>query len=124
MTECSITLPFPVPLSSLTGNSASSGRKMTERYKAWRKEAGWLLKQQRPHKFKGEVEICIEIRPPDKRKRDGDNLVKSVFDLLTAHCVIRDDNLSIIAKHSVERVDDIDAPECRIVIRDREGDEA
>lgn len=121
MAECSISLPFPVPLSSLTGNSATRGRRMTDRYVSWRKEAGWMLKQQRPHKFKGEVEIAVFVRPPDRRKRDGDNLWKSILDLLTDHKVIADDNLFIIAKHSMERVDDVDAPECRVVIREREA---
>lgn len=118
MTECSISLPWPPTVNS--SHKTFNGKRLAERTRKWRDEAGWMLKQQRPHKFKGEVEIVIYLRPPDRRRRDGDNIEKALNDLLKAHRVIKDDSLDIIGDSRRVRVDDINAPECCVVIRDRQ----
>ena len=63
-------------------------------YDAWRKEAGWALRAQRPGRVEGLVEISIALgRPEDNRKRDLDNAAtKAIFDLLVAHQVIECDS--------------------------------
>ena len=40
----------------------------------------------------GPVAVMLECCPPDRKRRDLDNLPKSVFDALTKACVWRDDS--------------------------------
>jgi crossover junction endodeoxyribonuclease RusA len=109
-----ISLPFPPSANRLW--RAGRGRiYLAARYKAWQKEAGWLLQSQRPQKHDGPVSIKIELTPPDKRRRDPDNRVKPLLDLLTAHQVIKDDSTDIVRVISVE-LDTDGEPGARIEI--------
>jgi crossover junction endodeoxyribonuclease RusA len=91
-----VTLPMPPSTNSLFYNKAGKGRKKTERYRAWRNEAGWELVRQRPPRTSGPV--FVEIRLPDLPGRavDADNAAKAIFDLLVSHCVIDGDDKRIL----------------------------
>ncbi len=83
-------LPFPPSLNGLFNNTRR-GRAKTKAYDAWINAAGMGLMIQRPHKHEGAVSISIVANPPNSRKRDLDNLLKPVLDLLVRHQVIQDD---------------------------------
>jgi Holliday junction resolvase RusA-like endonuclease len=64
-----ITLPLPPSVNRLW----RAGRRRVYRsrqYEAWRTEAGWTLKHQRPPRITGHVQITIAVGRPDQRKRD------------------------------------------------------
>lgn len=84
-------LPFPPSVNALTFN-AKRGRAKTERYNKWLNAAGWELKRQKPGKVKGDYALWLYCERPDRRKRDIDNLVKPVSDLLVSHGVVEDDS--------------------------------
>jgi crossover junction endodeoxyribonuclease RusA len=44
------------------------------------------------YELEGDLRVEIEVFPPDKRKRDIDNLLKSLLDSLTHAQVWKDDN--------------------------------
>lgn len=54
-----------------------------------------------PNPMLEDLSVYISVCPPDKRKRDLDNLLKSIFDSLTHAGVWRDD--SQVVKFTVER---------------------
>lgn len=68
-------------------------RVKTKPYKAWRDEAGWMIASQGRRQMKGEVAVLIDVRKPDKRRRDIDNCVKAVLDLLVENGVIEEDSM-------------------------------
>lgn len=109
----SITLPFPTSLNANYGKH--NGSRLSERYKAWRDEAGYMLKAQRPKPVPGRVTVEIALVAPDRRVRDGDNLVKSVLDLLVKHGVIEEDNNRFVRKGSFEWLDT--GPACTVTVR-------
>lgn len=114
MTEVRIALPWPPSTNALY--VASGGRRFkSKEYNAWCREAGWTLLAQRPPKFKGPVEITIELCPPHSRRFDLDNRTKSTLDLLTTHQVISDDNDTVVRSVSVKRVSD--AAPCVVTVR-------
>lgn len=43
-------------------------------------------------KLVGDVEVCIHLYPPDKRRRDVDNVLKCLLDTLTAGELYNDDS--------------------------------
>ena len=51
--------------------------------------------------FAGDVEVCIVAHPPDKRRRDLDNLPKAILDSLEHAGVFEDD--SQVARLVIER---------------------
>jgi len=65
----------------------------TDAYTNWAIEAGWALKQQKYSKFTTPVSVELQVGPPDRRKRDLDNVQKATFDLLEHLGVIENDNL-------------------------------
>ena len=73
----------------------------TKAYDRWINAAGMELMCQRPEKHAGAVSISIVARPPDRRKRDLDNLMKATLDLLVRHQVIADDNTEFLTSLSI-----------------------
>lgn len=102
--DVTITLPFPISVNSAFRRY--NGKHLSARYRTWRDEAGWELKRQHPRKITGPVTAIILLRAPDRRKRDGDNLAKGIFDLLAKHRVIEDDNRFVVPEHSVKWIED------------------
>ena len=50
-----------------------------------------VRKKGAPPRFQNAIQIEIDAYPPDRRKRDSDNIVKATFDALTYSNVWRDD---------------------------------
>lgn len=87
-----VMLPWPVSTNALTKNI---GRKRadSERYKAWKAEAGQMIAQQRPKAVEGPYAATMLMSRKDNRKRDLSNHYKCVSDILVTHGVIEDDSL-------------------------------
>ena len=86
-----IHLPMP-PSTNRLWVRARKGMRKSDAYSAWLDEAGRHAKAQRPGRIDGPLQISIHAARPDKRKRDVDNVIKPVLDLLQAIGVIRDDS--------------------------------
>ena len=85
-------IPLPPPLSACFTNNGRGGRVKTRRYNAWLQLATAKTVPP-PPLIKGPVGVIIQVTPPDKRKRDLDNLLKATLDFLTKRPVIEDDSL-------------------------------
>jgi crossover junction endodeoxyribonuclease RusA len=60
----------------------------------------------KPDKFTGKIKILRDIYPPDKRRRDEDNIVKALNDTLMKANLIEDDSQIMVAtniKHDPEK---------------------
>lgn len=85
-------LPFPPSANRLW--RAARGRVYRSRaYVDWLTEAGLLAKAQRAGSINGPYKISITAARPDKRRRDLDNILKSISDLLKSIGAIEDDHL-------------------------------
>lgn len=113
-------LPFPVPLHALWLKHKGGGGIPTPRYQAYGREAWAMIAQQKPGKIKGPVSVAIRLVAPDKRKRDGDNLLKCLFDTLKRNGIIEDDNNRVVTRHSLEWA--LTGPACVILVQAREED--
>lgn len=83
-------IPLPPSANSIWRRSGTHMHKSTE-YTAWLKEAGWTAKAQKPRAVHGPYKLQVQAVRPDKRRRDLDNLIKPISDLLTSIGVIDDD---------------------------------
>ena len=61
-------------------------------YREWLEANLWLVKAQGRHPIKGKFSIIIQAVRPDKRKRDIDNIIKPLLDLITQAGLIEDDS--------------------------------
>jgi Holliday junction resolvase RusA-like endonuclease len=90
--------------------------------KAWLEEAVLLLRAARV-RFGGPVKVSMFLSPPDRRRRDGDNLEKAIMDALVKAGVIRDDSLWHVPKSCKELVG-----ECKgyvlLVVEEMSGDKS
>lgn len=86
-------LPYPPTVN--TYYTVARGRKiLSKKGRAYKKEAlGWLLEQNVPKGSEGAYSVMIYVRPPDKRRRDIDNLLKPLLDSLVDYGVIPDDSM-------------------------------
>jgi crossover junction endodeoxyribonuclease RusA len=65
----------------------------SKHYLAWENEAGWAIKEQAKGKrVAGPFAVQIDIVRPDKRRRDLDNTIKVILDLLKNLHVTDDDS--------------------------------
>ena len=69
---------------------AVNGRNiLSKKARAYKKEAGYFL---RACGYKGPIAVSIGCNPPDKRKRDLDNILKPLLDVMTENGVYEDDS--------------------------------
>lgn len=106
-----IDLPWPISANALTKN-VGKRRADSERYTAWKAEAGAELLKQRPKAVEGHYAAYMRMSRKDNRRRDLSNHYKCVSDLLVEHGVIEDDSLE--AKVTLEWSDKVD--QCEITI--------
>jgi crossover junction endodeoxyribonuclease RusA len=91
-----IRLPWP-PSVNHYWRSRGSRRFIAPMAKAWLDEAILLLRAARV-RFDGPVKVSMFLSPPDRRRRDGDNLEKAIMDSLVKAGVIEDDSLWHVPK--------------------------
>lgn len=87
-------LPFPPSVNSLyNGGMRSKRRFISSKYQDWIDVAGQRLAKQRVGKINGLTFVTYGFQRPDKRRRDVQNYLKAVTDLLVKRGIIEDDSL-------------------------------
>lgn len=116
-----VELPFPVPLSACFTNAKGRGRVPTARYEAWKQQAAWMIKTQKPkpEPIKGQVSVSVRLVAPDKRHRDAGNTDKAVLDAIVRAGLIEDDSNRYVRRVSYEWAA-TGAP-CTVLIQPYEG---
>ena len=90
-TAIELSLPFPPSVNALWRSNRGRVHK-SERYVKWLRDAGYIALSQHPGGIIGKYKISIQAKRPDKRRRDLDNLLKPLSDLLVSVGVIEDDS--------------------------------
>lgn len=90
MRAVEIHLPFPPSSNRLWRRSGTTIHKSSS-YANWLLNAGKVAMSQRPSGITGPYKISIQAKRPDKRKRDLDNIIKPISDLLQSVGVIEND---------------------------------
>jgi crossover junction endodeoxyribonuclease RusA len=87
----SIRLPWPPSVNAYY--TVWQGRKnVSKRGRAFKKSAlEDMLEQQPPKGLTSRLEVSIDAYPPDRRRRDIDNLLKPTLDILQTYGVFVDD---------------------------------
>lgn len=85
-----LTLPYP-PTSNHNTMAVRGRRISSPKYRAWREKAETAIKAQTPPHVAGGYYITYTVDRPDRRRRDVENLPKSLSDALQAAGVIADD---------------------------------
>lgn len=88
-----LTLPYPPTVNTYWRNV--SGRTLISRKgREYREAVGWAVRAAKAAPWPESARLCvaIEAQAPDKRRRDLDNLPKSVLDALTDAGVWADDS--------------------------------
>ena len=85
-------LPYPPSANRLWRRSGRTIHKSDE-YAQWLHDAGWRAREQRIQLLAvtGPYMLSISAARPDRRKRDLDNLIKPISDLLSSIGIIDDD---------------------------------
>ena len=97
-----IKLEFPYPPSANHAYSYVHGRPvLTQEARAYRHAVRKIIVNQQFKPLLGPIAIRIDINPPDNRRRDIDNCLKSLFDALQHAGAFWDDN-QIIVLHAIK----------------------
>jgi crossover junction endodeoxyribonuclease RusA len=96
----SVKLPWP-PSVNHYWKARGGGRFIAPRARAWLDGAVLLLRASGV-RFDGQVVVRMYLSPPDRRKRDGDNLEKAIMDALVKAGVIVDDSIEYVKKSCKE----------------------
>jgi crossover junction endodeoxyribonuclease RusA len=75
-------------------NIRGRGRIKTKKYRDWLTAMGGHLIDQKVLPITGPFAVLVGVTRPDRRKRDLDNMIKPILDLLTIHGLIDDDSLA------------------------------
>jgi len=96
-------LPWPPSLNTAYPSTKTGRRILSKKGRAYQKEVWALCAQQKIKMLRGTVSITIQAYPPDRRKRDLDNLFKMILDSLQKAFIIEEDSLVYhlaITKHA------------------------
>lgn len=63
-------------------------------YRSWIEAMVWAVRMQREPCISGSYALHVSVVRPDKRRRDIDNLLKPISDVLVAAGVVEDDSLA------------------------------
>lgn len=90
-------LPMPPSVNKLYANIPGKGRVKLDHYKKWINEASWMLiaerNRTRRHKMMtGKVAVQVDAYKPANKRRDLDNILKAICDLLKSTNTIEDDS--------------------------------
>ena len=85
-------LPYP-PSANHLWVRARHGMRKSSSYVTWLALAAIEARKQPFSRVEGQYKISIQAARPDKRRRDLDNLLKPISDLLTQIGAIADDSL-------------------------------
>ncbi len=106
--EQTFLLSVPPSTNALYMTDRKANRRFkTPKYTKWQTQAGWELMGQKPRPTQGDVTVEIRVAEEEvifkngSKKRDLDNMLKALLDLLVLHRVIEDDRY--IKKLSIER---------------------
>ena len=85
-------LPFPPSVNAMFLNNSGRGRGriVSPEYRAWKEQAAWELKAQRPAPV--DARCTVEIHLDDRRAGDADNRAKAVLDALVNAGVLAGDS--------------------------------
>jgi len=83
---------LPCSVNAMYRNVKGRGRVKSQRYNTWLNAVNWQVAAQKPEKVEGDIEVAIFCKKPDRRKRDVDNCIKAVLDLLVSNSLIEDDS--------------------------------
>ena len=93
MASYSITLPYPPSINHYYCRTRFGGMAIAKKGKEYRKEVAMLIKQKFRNKvLTGNVTVAIHLFPPDRRKRDIDNVLKCLLDSIEDSGIIENDN--------------------------------
>lgn len=90
---------------------------VSKRGRAYRREVALLLLAARVRPLAGPVELTIVIRPPDRRRRDVDNVLKALLDALAHGGAFVDD--SQVARLTIERGDPLAGGAALVLVEPR-----
>ena len=94
MEKIYLILPFPPSVNRLWRTTAKGGMHRSAKYMEWKRHAEWaILQQAKGRKITGPYRLTVNLRRPDKRRRDLDNLFKAVSDSLVHMGVVESDHL-------------------------------
>ena len=88
-----------------------------KRYTEWHKEASLYVRQQHAHPLdEGPFALYLEFTHGDRVRRDSDNGVSSILDLLVDCGILPDDNWMVVQKINVSNLYDKGNPGVQISI--------
>jgi crossover junction endodeoxyribonuclease RusA len=115
ISDQSITLMLPWP-PSVNHYYRKVGRRMliSRRGRLYRQAVCAIVREIGITPFDCELKLTIDAYPPDKRRRDGDNLLKAIFDSLQHGGLYKDDSqIKDFAFYTRE----VDRPYGKIIVR-------
>ncbi len=87
-----LVLPWPPTGNSYVRHTRSGGHYLTKAVTTFRLEVWNEAKQKRIQTLRGKLSLAVMAHPPDKRRRDLDNLFKCLGDALQHAGVVADDS--------------------------------
>lgn len=94
------TLPWPSSVNHHYARTRRGGVRLTDEARAWRAEVALIVREHTPPELP--LSISLQVMPPDRRRRDPDNILKEVLDAVMGTWGI-DDNLENIYTLEVTR---------------------
>lgn len=114
-----LTLPWPPSLNRYWRSVAIKGQVrvlISSEGRAYRQAVAWAVPASHRRRLEGRLLVTVAARPPDRRPRDLDNMLKAALDALAKAGVYKDD--SQIDYLTIERRAPIAGGELRVCVQE------
>jgi crossover junction endodeoxyribonuclease RusA len=88
-----LNLEYPPSVNQLWRAVPGRGVIKSKVYRIWLEKNLWIIRGQTSNKILGKFTIEFEATRPDKRRRDIDNLIKPLMDVIVQAGLVEDDSL-------------------------------
>jgi len=89
--QVTLVLPYPPSVNHYWGRTRTGRMFVSAKGHEFRQRVKQVVFDAHCGAFTGLVEMCIDLHPPDRRKRDADNPIKALWDALQHAGIIHDD---------------------------------
>ena len=92
-----LTLEYPPSVNNYWERSRHGGMRLTDEARTYKKLIKWMLVAKKLGKpLEGRISAKLTVYPPDRRRRDLDNVLKAVLDAMEGAVYIDDSQIDVL----------------------------
>lgn len=114
------TLPWPISTNSMRGVTKKGHHFTPKKLQDFYDKVAFIVAEMEQKPFENPVEVRWIVNPPNKQKRDLDNLIKTAQDAIKKAGLLKDDSTAFVKGHTITMGEEVKGGSVEIIISEIE----